>query len=240
MHCKFGFRGRVGRGWRTAPFVALVSLGVAAGAAAQPVLLSTIEKMGTATVDVPPDYVTFWLHKEATGSTFVEAVRASLEFGPVLRKELAKQELGPFELTLSAPAIPDTEKRGVWVSAQVQLSMNPFNNRETGPEMFAAVCDKMAALAPTLECFVEGPILGVQDPSAVEQAAVGLATENALPLAQAIAELMNSQIVAVDHVIVEECVWNADPDTKATLPDMRRITCTARVRVTYAFSATAE
>lgn len=217
----------------------VICLAVALCAAAQtqhpPV--STIENIGTATVDVPPDYVEFWLHKNTAEPTFVESIRAVLGFGPKLRKELANRELGGYDLTLSAPAITDLANPGARVSARVEFPMSRFSNRETGPALFATLCDNMVLVAEALESQVEGPLLAVRDRQAVEQAAAALATENALPLAQAVAELMNAQITAVDHVAIEQCTWNADPDTKATLPDMRRITCTARVRVTYAFSA---
>jgi len=223
-------------GQHVARWVALV-LVAAAPAAGQMGPVSTIQSTGTASVDVPPDHVDFWLHKEAGGATFVEAMQTVLQFGPVVRKTLAKQEVGAFDLTLSAPAIADIAVKGARVSAQIRFSMNPFSNRETGPEQFAGLCDKMAALAEALECYIEGPMLGVQDPGAVEQDATALATENALPVAQATAELMNAQISAVEHVIIEACAWNAAPDTRAPLPDVRRLTCTARVHVTYAFSA---
>lgn len=201
----------------------------------QPAPMSTIESTGVATVEAAPDYVVFWFHRDASGTTFVEAIRTALELGPALRKELTNRQVGGYELNLSGPAIVDLGKTNARVSAWLRFSMNTFSNHETGPALFGALCDQMAQLGQSLACAVEGPSLIVDNPSAVEQSATTLAVENALPLAQAAATLMNAQIVAVDRLAIEPCSWNTDPETKATLPDMRRLTCTSHVRVTYSF-----
>ena len=202
--------------------------------------VSTIENTGVATVDVPPDDVAFWVHMDAVAAevTFLDAMRAVLSFGAAVRKELADREPGPYDLAMSAPAIVEmADAHAVRVSARLQFSMTRFSNRETGPELFATLCDDMVAMARHLECDLEGPVLTVRSPEAVEQAAVALATENALPTAASVAELMNAHIISVDHVAVGECVWNDDPEARATLPDIRRLTCRARVKVRYVFSA---
>lgn len=206
---------------------------------APPHPLSTIESPGMATLETPPDLVEFWLHRTVKGATFMETMKNVLAFGPALRKELAAMDIGPFELAITAPALKDIKSPQMLVSAKIQINMNTFNSRETGPEMFAQVCDSLTTLAAKLECPIEGPVFSVQDKGAIERSAIALAVENALPAAQTVAEMMNAFIGAVDSVAIQECAWNAPPDTQAATPDMRRLTCTAHVRVTYAFSTSA-
>ncbi|MDQ1256960.1 MAG: hypothetical protein QG656_1560 [Candidatus Hydrogenedentes bacterium] len=215
--------------------IAFIAAGMALAAGAQ-TPVSTIQSTGKATVDTSPEYVDFWFHKRVESATFAEAMKSVLDFGPALRKKMAELQYSAFDLTLSGPALPNLTLKEAWVSARVRFTMNTFSNIETGPGLFAALCDDMAGLSETLECSAEGPFLNVGNPKAIEQTAVGLATEDALPIAQATAELMNAQIAAVEHVDIEECVWNEDPEIKAAQPDMRRLTCTARVHITYAFS----
>ena len=210
------------------------------GAWASAQTMSTIQSTGTATVEVPPEHVEFWLHREVKAESFSEAIKSVLLFGPALRKAMAERELLHYELDLSGPAIPLIGMPGARVSARLRFSMNPFNTREKGPALFAELCDQMTALAEQMDCLIEGPILGVDDRKAVEHNAIALATENALPVAQSVADLMNAQIAAVDHVAIEEPVWNEPPDDRALLPDLWRMTCTARVHMTYAFSAEAQ
>ena len=220
--------------------VASLLLAACATATAQVTPISTIQTVGEGTVEVPPDTVEFWLHKESTAAVFVEAFSTVLRFGPALRKELTERDLTPLDVSVTAPSIPLTGGRNARVSAKVQFSMSTFTDRETGPTMFAALCDQMLDTAAKLECLIEGPLFTVQDRPAVEQAAAALALEKALPMAQSLADLMSARVTAVDHVDVEEAAWNAAPDTRAALPDLRRLTCTVRVHVTYAFSATGE
>ncbi|HEO70775.1 MAG TPA: SIMPL domain-containing protein [Candidatus Hydrogenedentes bacterium] len=114
--------------------------------------------------------------------------------------------------------------------------MARFSNIETGPGELAALCDEIVALAAELDCRVEGPVLDVKDRQSLERAAIALATENALPLAQTVAELMEAQIVSIDQVIIDGCKWNQDPETRAAQPDIRSLTCTAEVTVRYIFA----
>lgn len=212
----------------------------ALSAAAQVASVSTIQTTGEGTVEVAPEIVVFWLHKDAPSGTFLEAFGAVLRLGPALRQELTERGLAPLDLNVSAPSVPLTGERNARVSASVTFSMNAFADAEKGPPAFAALCDHLLDVAAKLECLLEGPLFDVRDRAEVEQAAANIAIEQALPVAQSLAGLMGGHVSVVDRVTVEEAKWNADPDTKAALPDMRRMSCTIRVHVTYAFGGAAE
>jgi uncharacterized protein YggE len=77
--------------------------------------------------------------------------------------------------------------------------------------------------------------LTVVDPTAIEQGAVARAVENAYPHAEAVALVMKAQITALNRVVIDQIAWNADPSSRAAQPDCSRLTCTARVKVSYAF-----
>ena len=200
-------------------------------------LLPTIESMGVATVDVVPEYVVFWLHKQNEGETRVASMAEALRFGGALGKALAERELGASDVSYSAPAIEDATRPCVRVSARIRVGMARFSNRETGPGLFAGLCDDMVALAEGLGCALEGPLLDVEDRKGTESTAIGMATRDALPAAQSLAEIMSAHVVAVERVVIQECSWNDPPELRFPLPNLGRLTCTARVRVTYSFSA---
>lgn len=131
--------------------------------------------------------------------------------------------------------MPDVVNKEADISARLRFNAAPYTTAENGIAQFALLCDKIAALATTLECEPEGPTLGVDDTRAAEDAAIARAVEKAYTGGKAAAQVMNGQIVAVDHVSIEEILWNKAPGVSARQPDIRRLTCTARVRVTYAF-----
>jgi len=199
--------------------------------------LSLIESRGIATVDALPGHVDFWLHRRAGAETLVEATEKALSFHDELREQLQTRNLKHMDLTFSGVAIPDLASKTVHVSARIRFNAGAFSTAEEGPQQFAALCDTIIDLAKALQCEVAGPTLGVADPEAVAEAAIARALEKAYPAGKAAAQVMNGQIVAVDTVKVLGTEWNAAPDSKATQPDIRRMTCTAKVTVVYAFSA---
>jgi uncharacterized protein YggE len=194
-----------------------------------------IETEGVAVVDTAPTYVEFSLRAHATGATLVEAMDNALRFEPALRKELQTREMTPTDLAFSGVAIPSVTGKEAVISARLRFAASAFSSAEDGPRQFAALCDKIVALGATLSCAPEGPVLGVSDGAALEDAAVARATEKAYPAAKAAAQVMNGQIVAVDKVVVETVVWNNAPGATAPLPDIRRVACTGKVKVSYTF-----
>ena len=207
-------------------------------ARAQEVPVSTIETEGMAVVDTLPTYVEFWLHVSTSGESATEAVEAALRFEPALRKELQTREMTPSELSFTGIAIPDVGTKEANVSARLRFSASTFTATEDeGARQFAQLCDKIIALIGAFQhAKLEGPALGLADMQTIEDSAIARATEKAYPAAKAAALIMNGQIIAVDKVVVETVVWNKAPGVNATQPDIRRVSCTAKVRVTYTFT----
>ncbi len=197
---------------------------------------STIETQGVATVDAPPAYVEFWLHASFTGATLVEAVDAAEEFEPRTRDAIKAATLEPTEMTFTGIAIPSIDKKAARISAKLRFRANTYTSAAEGPRLFAALCDKINAIAAGLPSTVEGPVLAAEDKEATENAAIARATERAYAPAKAAAQVMNGQVIAVDKVSVEGVVWNRAPEMNAAQPDLQKLTCTATVRVNYAFS----
>lgn len=216
----------------TVTMLAAVSLAAFAQEAPQ----STIETQGVATVDAVPAYVDFWLHGQFTGANLVEATNAAQPFEANVRKALQAAELAPTEATFTGIAVPDVNAPTARISAHLKFRATDYTGAEDGPRLFAALCGKLATLASGLSCKIEGPTLTAEDKESIEDAAIARATEKAYVPAKAAAHVMNGQVNAVDKVIIESLVWNKAPGVSAAQPDLQRLTCTATVRVSYAFS----
>jgi uncharacterized protein YggE len=194
----------------------------------------TIETDGVATVDIPPNYVEFWLHLRAQGADVTEAVNKALGFEPQLRKLLMDKDLVPSDLMFTGMAVPDLEAREAHISARVRFKAT-FAGEE-GPKAFAVLCDAISAIATTLGAQPKGPALGIDDTSSVQDTAIKRAIEKAYSPAEASARIMNAQIISVSKVNVQGITWNDAPEFPSTQPELARLNCTARVRVTYMFS----
>lgn len=71
----------------------------------------------------------------------------------------------------------------------------------------------------------------------MEQEAIARATENALYKSGAVASLMNASIVAVQGVSVLDAQWGgANSGIPGEGSDVKRLLCSARVRVVYNIS----
>lgn len=206
---------------------------LAAAAVTQPT--ATIESEGIGTVEAAPDYAEFWLHRRAAGKSVAESAQNMKAFEAALQKELTDRQLTPLETRFSSLAVPNAANLETKQSVRLRFSVAKFSNTEDGPAQFAKLCDDVLALAWAVQCIPEGPILGVSNTKPLEQAAVALAAEKAYPAAEAMALVMKMQIFSVDNAKVLSIVWNQDPHSKAPQPDIRRVTCTARVQVCYSY-----
>ena len=214
--------------------VLLMVLSLAAFAQEGPV--STIETEGVATVDAVPAYVEFTLHARCGGETLAAAADAAIQFEPNVRKAIQAAELVPTEVAFTGVAVPNVTAKEAHVSGRLRFRANTYTSAAEGPRLFASLCDKMATLAGGLSSIIEGPVLIVEDKEAIEAAAIARATEKAYAPAKAAAQVMSGQIIAVDKVAVTSLVWNKVPGVNATQPDLQKLTCTATVKVSYAFS----
>jgi uncharacterized protein YggE len=221
--------------FRSSIHIAVVCI-IAFTATAQEVSPPRIETEGVATIDAIPPYVEFWLHADTTGATCAEAMEHAMNVEPEVRKAIQEHNLSPTDIQFMGFSLPDVKSKEARVSGRLRFSMTSYTTPPDGPKLFAALCDEITVLAASVSCHVEGPILGVEDKDAVEDAAVGRATEKAYPTAKAAAQIMKAQVTSVDKVSVESIIWNTVAGVHATEPTLRRVTCTVRVRVSYTFA----
>ena len=197
---------------------------------------TTIEAEGKATIDVAPTYVEFELQMKGEGATLLEATEKATALEPALRQQLQTLELTPTELVFSGMSMPSLEKKEAHLTCRLRLNMRDLLSTADAPRQFASLCDKVATLATATKATVVGPTLGIDDVQTVEDAAVARAVEKAYPRGRAAAQIMNGQIVAVETVNIQYVTWNTKSGPNESQPDLRRLVCTASVRVTYTFA----
>ncbi|MBI2433822.1 MAG: hypothetical protein HYV26_13225 [Candidatus Hydrogenedentes bacterium] len=202
--------------------------------AAQETPISRIETLGQATVYAPPSHVEFWLHFQARDASMELAMKGIHEFEGKLQAKVNEAQIQSGAFEISAPAVPDVRENRVVITAVLRVPMTGFMNPETGAGEFARLCDKVAAIARDLECEITGPTLDTTERQALQQSALSTATEYAYPAAESIAKTLNSSIWAVETVQVLEVLWNQPLEFQGVEPTIRQLSCTAKVRVTYA------
>lgn len=213
-------------------------------ASAQDTHMSTIETEGVGIVDTVSAQVQFYVTTLCTAPTTLEATDKVLEFEPALRDALKGGDLSPSEFVFSSTVVPgahDSRSADSWTvlgSARLRFYAAPYVTGTEGPREFANLCDRLTVIAKGLQGTVQGPTLMADDPESVEQSAIVRATEQAYPAAKAIAGVMKGQILAVDHVSVQSVTWNTSPKDNDPQPELRKLVCTAKVRVIYAFAPT--
>ncbi|MBI4556865.1 MAG: SIMPL domain-containing protein [Candidatus Hydrogenedentes bacterium] len=218
---------------------AIIVLGVwfwIVAAAAQPTPY-TLETEGTATVETVPDYVEFWLHFKVVGPNLKESAAGAKGIEAKVRKEIEALELKPLEIAVTGVAIPSLQTIEARLSARLRFGTAEFGQSEEGSSLFGSLCDKIRTLSEAVGATAEGPVVGVSEKKPIEQSAVQKAIENAYPTAEAAAQILRVQIVAVERVRISSLKWNVDPENRAMQPELRHATCTAVVMVFYTFSA---
>jgi uncharacterized protein YggE len=196
----------------------------------------TVQSVGVATDAAVPDYVEFWFHYEGTGETLQETVAAARAFAEAFPTAVEERGLTPLEMRVSRVAVPDANRANAYVTARLRLALGGADAQATDTA-FAAACEAARGLAAQHGAVLEGPSLGVSDPAPFERSAIGRAVENAYPHAEAVTDVLGARIIAVQSVEVLDVRWNRDPEAKGAQPDVGRVTCTARVRLTYTYSA---
>jgi uncharacterized protein YggE len=211
-------------------------LAVSCATLAQETPVPIIESAGAATVESIPDYVEFWLHHVTPGETATAAANRAVLFEEQVQDAIAEHDLSPSHVVFSGLSLKDVNRIEFHQSVCLRFPAGSFAIPEKGPTTFAKLTDQIAALARQLECGVEGPSWHVEKKEALEEEAIVQAMENAYPSAKAAASAMNGHVLSVERVEVQSIEWNRDPETRAQQPDLQRITCTARVKIAYAFS----
>lgn len=197
---------------------------------------TTIEAEGKAEIEVAPTYVDFEFLMEGKGATLVEATQKAVAIEPAFRQQLKSLELTPTELTFSGVSVPVLLEKTVQITCHLRFNIRDMLSAADAPVQYATLCDKVTALATATSATVSGPKLGVEDAQTVEDSAVARAIEKAYPRGRAAAQIMSGQIVAVDKIVIQYVSWKVPSGPNEIQPDLRRLVCSASVRVTYAFS----
>ncbi len=212
-------------------FILLMAVTFASGfASEQPVIVNT----GDATIFVLPGTVEYDFIRHFTGETLQNAIEQYNAYLESALQTIRGSELQPTEILASPPLIKSVEEHQVQSRIQVRFSMAVFNTPKTGPQQFAALCDKMNEMAKTLGCTMSMPKFTAGDPETVMGEAVARATENAYPPAEAVAIAVKTNIYAVDKVEVLSIEWEQNPENQTT--EVLQIACKATVQVTYALA----
>ena len=206
---------------------------VSFGAAGQE-FYASIHNVGETKVEARPDHVDFWLTREFTADTMQEAMAEASGFEQTVVATLNQNGVSPRETLVGEKRPIDAALPLVQRFVRIRFQHHAFRNPEDGMEQFAEVCDGLRQVAEDLDASLEGPYYDVADRDSVEQTAVNRAMEEAYPLANSAAQLMQGRIRAVDHVEILEISWER-PVRSAEEALQERMICVARVRVTYAF-----
>ncbi len=220
-------------------YVVLLGCGVlvlAAGAWCEEGPPPVVENTGEGTAYAPPAFVEFWAKLEKSDADLEAAIQEAGRFESAWRNKLTEAELRPSEFEAIGPAVMSLWDRTAGASIRMRFSMAGFSQPETGPRQFAKLCVAIAKTGETLGCSVAGPALKPADPDSMTSHAVTLATENAYLAASAAAGALKSGIYGVDKVEVLEVNWNQPQDPMDIMPNLAQVSCTARVKVTYALS----
>jgi hypothetical protein len=192
---------------------------------------------GEATVEAAPDYFDFSLRKSWRGETLAEAAREALAFEKVLLQSLESRELRAQNVDVQGISIPDLNDPLIHRGARIRFSAGGYRGTSEALLKFAGLCDTLRELARELACEITGPEAGVNDAQVFEQAAIGQALSQTLPLAEGGVTSMSAQVMTVNHAEVEALVWNAEGAGDVLFPQVAAMTCTASVIVTYDFGS---
>lgn len=156
-----------------------------------------------------------------------EAIRA-------FRKGLNDMDLHPVEFEITPPTIRPGLASLVTATARMRFSLAGFSNPDTGPGQFADLYDKLVLLSNASRGSLSAPSFEVDDKESIVRSAVTQATTNAYPTGDAIALALSGRIDSVEAVKVSEVIWNRKVNDVAIEPNLRQVSCTAKVHVTYA------
>lgn len=169
----------------------------------------------------------------SAGVTNASATAAVDEAVRAFRKALNEFDVHPVDFEVSTPTVRNAAKAEASATARMRFSLAGFSNPDTGPAQFAELCDKLAALAKGNHAVLAGPEFEVEDKETVQRSAVTQAIANAYPIADALALALSSRISAVEVAKVTEITWNKPLRETAIEPNLKQVSCTAKVHVTY-------
>lgn len=211
---------------------AMLALALAPACFAQDVY--AIESDGIATVDVAPAFVVFRVELLPQGPGAAEAALQADEFEATVRREIQDRTLQPTQLSFSGLNYSHVANMGFNAMATIRFPAGQFTVGDDAPQKFAALYDHMMAIANTVKSGLQPVTYEVGDPAATEAAAVARAVEKAYPNAKATADILSARIVSVGNVRVNSVTWS-NPASPPDEYNIRRMTCTAHVSVSYIY-----
>ncbi len=196
-----------------------------------------VDSSGRATIEVAPEFVEFNLALRESGASLEASTQRVLKFEEDLRQALEDLDLPTGVIQMSGVQTGDMDRTAATVHARLRFAFAPASTPSDRARKLASLADRLKKAARALNFEIHGTSFGVEDKETVEQEAVARATENALYKSDAVASLMNASIVAVRSVSVLDVRWgDQDSDMPGSGSDVKRILCTARVRVVYQLS----
>lgn len=211
--------------------------GLSQGAFGQIESPPTVDSSGKATIEAAPEFVDFSLVLRESGENLEASTQRVLKFEQNLRQALEDLDLPTVIIYTSGVRTGDVESTAATVHARVRFAFSPTSTPADRARNLASLADRLRKAARSLDFEINGSSFGVEDNEAVEQEAIARATENALYKSDAVASLMNASIVAVRSVSVLEVRWvDQDSAIPGSGSDVKRLLCTARVRVVYQIS----
>ena len=200
---------------------------------AQEIPLSTITSTGEASENVNPTHIEFQFSVLFEENSLVGSTGKAIAFPDTFRELIEKRNLDESQLTFRSPYVDSVNSSEVTVRGTMRFPLPGGTDLEEQILKYAALCDAVAALGKAAQASIEGPQLIVKDADLFEQETLKRATENALYKADAIAQILNTQIYEVKSVEVQELLWNTDTNNTDTAPGIDRLTCSAKVSLTY-------
>lgn len=212
-------------------------LSTVASAQQPPVSIIECEEKGV--VEVRPDYFEIHLKFKFDGEFFVDAFSKVLNLEENLRANLAELKLIPAGLEFSGIQLAksDLSEYAIYVTACLRIDLAGIIDAEEGPRACAALYDNIKKLVAKLGCELVVLKPAVIDTADIELAAVVKATENAYPIAEALAVSVDAEITALDKVTVLSIEWNTSSAINKRELEIPELQCMAKVKVAYAFAS---
>lgn len=216
---------------------AVLAIGLAclSAAAQQP---TVIESEGRASVAVAPDEVRFYFVKKFAGPTLDDIAAQAAAFEKSTAKALDDLDVTPLRqepVQLLVPNMKTAEAVGR-ISAQFAVPAANATPGAGGPPPLADLAEKLRKAGVSLLAEVEFGGFAVTDPAPLEQDVVARAAENALYHAEALGDLIEGRVTAVERISVQETRWEGLKPVEGALPIPPAVTCHATVRISYQYT----
>jgi uncharacterized protein YggE len=196
-------------------------------------LLPTITSIGEASESAIPTLVEFYITGTFSDTTTSNAIDKANSFPNDFRKLLKDQDLDGSQLSFRLPRIEIAAIRSITVKGILRLNIPSATESQEQVSKYVALCDQINILTKSIGATLKEPRLLVPNPEIIEQETLKHATENALYKADAIAQILGSKIYEVNSVNILELKWHTDSTNVKTTPGLDKLTCSAKVSLTY-------